>query len=222
MKISPVGVMVILFGLVFGIIIWIVAYFGLPNADTHRNISQNPPVATSVNNNVQLSGTTGTTGSTGANQAPFYSLDKVAKTLDLNLVSGQSTDNSGLNFNGYSAGKLIITVPVGWKVNVTYANKDSQMPHSIGFTTWAHRNDPTANFPAAFPNSIGPKFNSGLTAADQPVKFSFTAATAGQYAFVCGIPGHAAGGMWDEFDVSASAKAPTINTGNGAAITVSQ
>jgi len=221
MKISPVGVLVVLMGLVIGIIIWIVAYFGLPNADTHRTISQNPPVATSVTGNAGGTTATGTGGAGAAAQTPFYSLDKTAKTLDLNLSSGDSKDNSGLNFNGYSAGKLIITVPVGWKVNVTYANKDSQMPHSLGFTTWAHRNDASANFPAAFPNSIGPKFNSGITSTDKPIQFSFTAATAGQYAFVCGIPGHAAGGMWNEFDVSASAKAPTVNTGSGA-VTVSK
>jgi hypothetical protein len=46
------------------------------------------------------------------------------------------------------------------------------------------------------------------------VKFSFTADKAGQYAFVCGVPGHAAGGMWDEFDVSDSAKNVTIAADN--------
>jgi hypothetical protein len=65
------------------------------------------------------------------------------------------------------------------------------------------------------------KFDTGLQSSDPPVKFSFKADKAGQYAMVCGVPGHAQGGMWDELDISATAQAPTITTPSGT-VTVSK
>ncbi len=49
MRMSPLGVVVAGLGAVVGIVIWVVGYFMLPNADTHRDLSRNPAIQTSVN-----------------------------------------------------------------------------------------------------------------------------------------------------------------------------
>jgi hypothetical protein len=216
MKISPVGVMVVALGALAGIMVWVIGFIGLPNNITHRDLAKNEKILSSAQATASESGsgsTTGTAGSAGTDATPWYALDKAPNTLDLTITAQTTTDNSGLNFMGYYNGALKITVPKGFKVNVTFANHDASMPHSVGFTDWAHRNSPN-DFPAAFPGSIGPKFVEGIVSTDGSVKFSFTADKAGQYAFVCGVPGHAAGGMWDEFDVSDSAKNVTIAADN--------
>jgi len=213
MKFSPAGVMVITLGLLVGIVMWVVGYLSLPNADTHKILSANPPIATSVSNTASKNSTTGVSGGSSTAASAWYSLDKSAKnTLDVTL-SGNS--NNGLNFNGYSNGALIITVPTGWAVKATFVNADANMPHSLGFISWANKQANTySGVPAAFKGSLGPQFTSGMQ-PNAKSTFSFSASTAGKYAFVCGVPGHAAGGMWDEFDVSSAVKAPTIKTPQG-------
>jgi sulfocyanin len=221
-NISPVGVMIVTLSALVGIAMWVVGYIGLPNIETHRNLKENPPIASSVPQNSTGTGTTtGSSTGTGTAAVPaFYSLDAAPNTLDLNIDAATTKDNSGMNFEGYSNGDLKITVPKGWKVNVTFGSKDQMMPHSIGFTTWDSK-QATGSFVQAFPGSIGPKFTQGIMSTDPSLKFSFTANKAGQYAFVCGVPGHAAGGMWNEFDVSATAKSPTVTAG-GQTVTVTK
>src|SRR5579875_2266810 len=160
MKISPLGAFVVAIGVVVGIIIWIVAYFGLPNADTHRDLAHNPPIQSSaVNSNGTTdnmsNSSTSPAGAGVSSATTFYTLDKTPKTLDLNLLSSDMSQNSGLNFNGFANGELVVTVPTGWTVKISYTNKES-MPHSIGITDWSDRNAGTGTFPAAFSGSIGP------------------------------------------------------------------
>jgi sulfocyanin len=209
MRFSPVGVLIVALGALVGIIIWVVGYFGLPNEVTHRNLAENPPIQSSMN---ETGGAGQAAGGQQGGQA-WYALGKEPKTLDLNITT-EASDNP-MNFNGYTKGALKITVPVGWKVNITYTNKQP-VAHSVGVVPWDQRENPSGQFTEAFSGSIGPKdkFETGVT-ANQPYNFSFTADKAGQYAMVCGVPGHAAGGMWDEFDVDAKAKAPTITTDKG-------
>lgn len=214
MRISPVGIMTVTLGALIGIFLWVVAIIGLPNEVTHKNLSENPKVLSSAVTTSNPSSSMGGTGSTGAATTPWYTLDKAPKTLDLAITSATTSDNSGLNFDGGYKGSIIVTVPVGWTVNVTFTSKDSMMPHSVGFTTWASKTSATGTFVPAFKGSIGADFTSGITSASPPIKFSFKATTAGQYAFVCGVPGHAAGGMWDEFDVSGKATSPTVKINN--------
>ncbi|WP_051662826.1 sulfocyanin-like copper-binding protein [Alicyclobacillus macrosporangiidus] len=212
MKLSPLGVLVVALGGLVAIIIWIVGYIGLPNQVTHRDLAHNPQVETSLN---ATSGGAagGAAGGQAGQKAAWYALGKEPKSIDL-TITAQSGDNP-MNFNGYGKGALKITVPVGWKVNVTFVNQQGQVPHSVGFVQWADRESPTGQFTPAFDGSVGDEsqFKSGVTSAGQ--KYSFTADKAGQYAMVCGVPGHAAAGMWDEFDVDAHATAPTITTPEG-------
>ncbi|GMA52273.1 hypothetical protein GCM10025857_36300 [Alicyclobacillus contaminans] len=214
MKISPLGALIVSCGGVLAIILWVIGYIFLPNDVTHRQLSANPKIQTSV-----AVTETNTTSSTAPQTAAWYALDKAPKTLDLSITSNNG-DNP-MNFNGYSKGALKITVPVGWTLKVTYTNQQTTA-HSVGFVPFSERESPNGSFTPAFRGSTGPadKFQAGVP-ENQPYSFSFVADKAGQYAMVCGIPGHAAGGMWDEFDVDAKASAPTITTGQGT-VTVHQ
>lgn len=219
MRFSPVGILVVTIGALVAIIIWVVGYFGLPNADTHRNLAANPNIESSVNQ--AANGATANSPQGTAAAGPWYTLGKDPKSLNL-AISSVAGDNP-MNFNGYGKGALKITVPVGWKINITYTNQQSGgITHSVGFVNWSQRESPSGQFTPAFSGSVGPtdKFSSGVPSG-QPIQYSFTADKAGQYAIVCGVPGHAAGGMWDEFDVSASAKAPVINA-DGKSVTVNK
>ncbi|GGJ09900.1 hypothetical protein GCM10010885_18800 [Alicyclobacillus cellulosilyticus] len=217
MRLSPVGTLVTLLGAVVGIVIWVVAYFGLPNDITHRDLAKNPKLATSVTS----TGSETTTGSAAGNatggapaaaQPAWYHLGKSPHTLVIALTAAATPDKQGLNFNGYSDGQLKITVPLGWKVDVAFSNKDPNIPHSVAFV--AYKDRAAMQLPQlAFPGAASPNPAVGITAAGGTQHFSFTADKAGRYALMCAVPGHAMNGMWDEFDVSASAKVPAITTG---------
>ncbi|RIV22032.1 hypothetical protein D2Q93_09640 [Alicyclobacillaceae bacterium I2511] len=230
MKLSPLGVLSVALSFIAAIAIWVVGYYALPNTDTHRNLAENPPILSSVAATPGANGgtstgtaTTGsaTTGSTTAATTPsatatpaFYALGAQPKTLNLNMQAGGSQANQGMNFNGFSSGQLVVTVPVGWTLNFNFVNLDPSLPHSLGVTTWADRMS-TGTFAPAFTGSIPAAFGGGIVKGQAPIKFSVVANKAGKYALVCGLPGHAVGGMWDELDVSATAKQPTIQTPSG-------
>ncbi|MBX6353100.1 MAG: hypothetical protein IRZ10_07160 [Thermoflavifilum sp.] len=220
MKLSPVGVLVVALGGLVAIIMWIVGYFGLPNAVTHRNLAENPPIESSINATGGTAGGAAPAAPGGGTQAQaaWYALGKDPKSLDLTITA--QAGNNPMNFNGYGKGDLKIQVPVGWKVNVKFVNQQGQVPHSVGFVQWADRQSPTGQFTPAFNGSTGPedKFKSGVTSEGE--SFSFTADKAGQYAMVCGVPGHAAAGMWDEFDVDAKLTSPVIVTPDKGTVTV--
>ncbi|WP_067934356.1 sulfocyanin-like copper-binding protein [Alicyclobacillus kakegawensis] len=209
MKVSPIGMLVIAVGVLVAVACWVVGYFGLPNEVTHRNLAENPKLAVSVTNGKASATQTSAAGAStsGAASKPLAQLDKAAKTVDLNI-----TTNQDMAFNGYAKGALKISVPTGWTVKVTFSNS-STIQHSVGFTDWAHRQG--SSFPAAFSHSLMPGFQSGITSSHAPVSFQFTADKAGKYAMVCGIPGHAAMGMWDELDVSNHLQTPTVTTDKG-------
>ncbi|MCL6454101.1 MAG: cytochrome c [Alicyclobacillus sp.] len=67
MKLSPVGVFVVLIGAVAGILIWVVGLIALPNDSTHRRLADNPPIQSSAANQPASNSTSGTsTGGTGS------------------------------------------------------------------------------------------------------------------------------------------------------------
>jgi plastocyanin len=126
--------------------------------------------------------------------------DAASKTAQVKIVAAYNQVNAGFNFDGYNVGHLTITIPVGAKVMVSYTNK-SDVPHSVVITPLANRSL-AGNFPPAFPGSASPNPGTGIAKLKVPQVFTFTAGKAGHYAIVCGVPGHAIGGMWDHLDVA--------------------
>ncbi len=136
------------------------------------------------------------------------------KTVELTLVAGKA-DASGsiFSFNGYSNGKMTLTVPLGWTVVVTYQNR-SPLRHSfdvIGYTGPQPQTPP----PPVFKGAATKDPVDGIGVGRQET-ITFVAERAGKYEFLCGALGHAQAGMWDYLIVSSAATAPTV-TPNGAA-----
>jgi sulfocyanin len=130
---------------------------------------------------------------------PWLKWDAATHTAALTLIAGYNDAQSGFNFNGAGNGNMVISIPVGARVTVTFSNKGS-LPHSAVVTPWSNRTG-TSGFPAAFSGSSSPNPASGITAGTTQ-HFSFTAVKEGKYAIVCAVPGHAAAGMWDVFTVT--------------------
>lgn len=87
MKLSPLGVMVVTLGALVGIIIWVVGYIGLPNAMTHANLKENPPIKTSVNQTEVSTNATGNATGGQSSGVPTQIVDIPKKpTSQIKLV----------------------------------------------------------------------------------------------------------------------------------------
>jgi sulfocyanin len=136
----------------------------------------------------------------------FLAVNAKAKTVTLTILAGDGGNNGGMNFNGYSKGQMVITVPVGWTVDVAFKNEGS-LPHSVVFDAWNAPLTSTTVKPV-FAGATSPNPITG-TPTGGSAKFHFKAAKVGKYRMICAFPGHAAIGMWDTF-VVAKGGAPSI------------
>lgn len=133
----------------------------------------------------------------------WYQVDRDARTVNLTITAGSTNINNHWNYNGAINGRMAITVPEGYTVNLTLVNQDPNMPHSAVISS------ETQNF--ATPPSPEPVFAGAAT--ENPMSMvdatlpgetetiTFVAETAGTYSMVCTIPGHSALGMWVFFNV---------------------
>ncbi len=126
------------------------------------------------------------------------------------MVAAFNAANYGMNFNGYSHGKAVLTVPVGWKIDVTFINP-SPIPHSAIVCEKAETKKLQIPEPY-FEGGATPKHLVGQTVGK--AEFSFTADEAGEFALACGFPSHAMAGHWVALNISAEAKVPTIQFGD--------
>ena len=135
-------------------------------------------------------------------------VDTVTKTATFQLVGGQTKLNSGLNFNGFNDGKLVLTVPQNWNVVIQFTNKDPNLPHSAEII------DTTKPMPAGpvdpvFERAVTAKLMAGLESG-QSDTFQFVANKAGSFMIFCAVPGHGLAGMWIRLKVSPTEKRPSL------------
>jgi plastocyanin len=149
----------------------------------------------------------------GITEADFLRLSSKPKTVEIILVAVWNDENYGMNFNGYAKGSATYTIPIGWALEVTYINP-SPIPHSLIVI----EKESIKKIQIAEPYFKGaavPEHLKGSPFAKQT--FTFTSDEAGEYAFACGFPGHAAGGHWIALDIDAKATEPTLKLGTAAA-----
>jgi len=135
----------------------------------------------------------------------WYAIDRSARTVDLTITAGSTNANNYWNFNGAINGRMAITVPEGYTVNLTLINRDPNMPHSIVITSEL-RNFTTP--PSPQPVFAGAATQNPMSMVDATMPgetetITFVAERAGNYSMVCLIPGHSALGMWVFFNVVA-------------------
>jgi sulfocyanin len=122
--------------------------------------------------------------------------------VTLTLIAGYK--GGGFDFNGDSKGRMVVSVPAGYTVNVIFSNRGAA-PHSAVFTLYSKRTS-TSAFPLAFRGAESKNATSGISKGTTQ-HFSFVANKVGTYAIVCAVPGHAVSGMWDVFKVTRGGKA---------------
>ena len=137
----------------------------------------------------------GTVAGTGA--SPPLSVDRSARTVHLLLVAAANGVNGGFNFDGAAKGAMTVTVPAGWRVEVTCENASTTLTHSCAVVTASGR--------LAFPGASVANATEGLAPGGEG-SFSFVAARPGAYRVACLVPGHEIAGMWDRLVVTAGGK----------------
>jgi hypothetical protein len=149
----------------------------------------------------------------GITEADFLKLGPKPKTANITLVATFTDANNGMNFNGYSHGDAVYTIPLGWMVDVTFINP-SPVPHSAILVEREMLKKVQVGEPA-FKGASIPNPKIGISAGR--ATFAFTASEPGEYGLACGIPTHSMGGHWVAVNVSAKAKTPTLKLGDGPA-----
>ncbi len=138
----------------------------------------------------------------------WMSVDKSDKTVQLTLDMGAPSGGSEYNFNGYSKGHLVVTVPDGWTVKIK-AKDVAKLHHSVEIVK-ARSHPPVHAVKPAFSGAETPNPKKGVKPGHS-ANFSFKADKPGKYWLMCGVPGHALGGMWDVLKVSKTAKTPSVS-----------
>lgn len=134
--------------------------------------------------------------------------DVPAKTVQFQLIAGFTGMNGALNFNGFGDGGLTLSVPGGWRVVMHFVNHDGMLPHSAEVIP----DGPvptTGGVSPAFSQAVTLKLQEGLTSTERD-DIAFVADRAGSYLIICGVPGHAAAGMWIRFQIDPSAQRPLL------------
>ena len=139
----------------------------------------------------------------------WYAVDNDARTVTMEVIGGLTPDNNYWNFNGVINGDMAITVPEGYRVVITFVNRDPNMAHSLGISAetsnFAVPPQPNPVFEGAITENPGSMIDGTMPGETETVEF--VADRAGSYSMVCYIPGHTAVGMWLYFNVSANGEA---------------
>jgi len=138
--------------------------------------------------------------------------DAASKTAEFKLVGGLTELNGGMNFNGFSRGALVVTVPQGWNVVLHFKNQDPNLPHSVEIIPDGDA-IPGGPVPPAFEHAATGRVEQGFPAG-QGADVRFLAGKAGAFLIFCAVPGHGAAGMWIRLTLSATADKPTLATGD--------
>ena len=121
--------------------------------------------------------------------ARFLQVDARRRSVTLTLVAAYDGTNNGFNFDGYASGRLLLSVPLGWRVRIVCENR-GPLRHSCAVVRGPLTGEP------AFRHAATPVLPSGARAS-----FSFAASRRGTYRLACLVPGHEEARMWDVLDV---------------------
>ena len=121
---------------------------------------------------------------------------KAANTVEFTLIAGKTTNNSSFfNFNGFSNGKMTLTVPTGWTVVVHYQNF-SPLRHSFDVIPYTGKQPDAPPPPPVFKGATTKDPVSGIGLGKEepsrlwPTKLASTNTSAGWPAMLrrgCGI-----------------------------------
>lgn len=136
----------------------------------------------------------------------FIAYDTARKTVTFQLAAGDEIQDQ-VSFNGVQRGRHTLTVPLGWRVVVAFANRDPQLPHSATIV------DVVGAVPEQLPEPVFTRaqtvrMEEGLLEGDAD-EMTFVADRVGRFLIACGVIGHAQRGQWITLNVSTTATRPT-------------
>ena len=139
---------------------------------------------------------TGTGPGTPPSPSQYLHVDAAAHTVVVTLIAGHPATDNQFNYDGYSNGALVLTVPVGWKVTVQCQNHGT-VPNSCAVVSGGAATKPVD------PGWSTPDPQRGLDPG-QSASFEFTASQPGSYRIASLVGGNEASGMWADLQVPAS------------------
>lgn len=136
----------------------------------------------------------------------------VTKTASFKLIAGiPGRAKSPFNFNGYTDGDLVITVPENSTVVLNFVNDDGT-PHSAEVIEDKSPMPNMAPDQPAIPRAYTKAVSEGIAQFGTDV-VRFKASPAGTYRIFCGVPGHGLSGMWIRLVISPDAQVPALSEG---------
>jgi hypothetical protein len=138
----------------------------------------------------------------------WVEVDSASRTVTLALEVTSPPGSPSALINGYRAGEVQVTVPLGWTVKWDWRSADSTAPHSL--VLMAEREKiPLEGGRPAFSNAMTRMVTAGLRPGEND-RTTFVAEEAGWYWLLCGVPGHALKGEWTSLKVDREAKLASV------------
>jgi hypothetical protein len=136
---------------------------------------------------------TGTGSGTQPDPKTFIKVDQATHVAVVTLIAGHSATDNQFNYDGYSAGALVLKVPVGWQVTIQCLNHGT-VPNSCAIVSNGTANEPIhAEWSTPNPHvGLDPGQSSG---------FNFSATASGSYRIASLVGGSEASGMWADLEV---------------------
>ena len=157
---------------------------------------------------VGLSACGSTTATAPLEHHAILSVDATTKTVHLLLAGSATNAYGGFNFDGYAAGEMHISIPIGWTVVVSCMNRSTVLTHSCAVI------DDGAILPSggpvAFPGAVTADPVNGLPCGGSAT-FRFVTSRLGLFRIACLVVGHEADGMWDWLRVTTGGL-PSVTT----------
>lgn len=117
-------------------------------------------------------------------------------TVRLLLVAGYDGTNNGFNFDGYARGRMLVTVPLGWRLTVVCRNAGP------GYNSCAVVHGAQSGA-IAFHGAATPRPAQGLSPGSSAA-FTFRASRVGVYRLVSLVPGHELARQYDVLEIARS------------------
>ncbi len=131
---------------------------------------------------------TGAGPGTPPDPAGFLHSDPAQRAAVLTLVAGYPATDNQFNFNGYSNGRLRVTVPAGWRLTVQCQNRGT-VANSCAVVAGGRATEPVR------PGWSTPAPASGL-APGATAAFELVPEAPAGYRLASLVDGHEASGMW--------------------------
>lgn len=141
---------------------------------------------------------TGTGPGTPPDPSQYLHVDAATQSVVVTLIAGHSATDNQFNYDGYSNGALVLTVPAGWQVTVQCENHGT-VPNSCAVVSGSAATNPIE------PGWSTPNPKTGLDPGHS-ASFVFTPSKPGSYRIASLVGGNEASGMWVDLEITASGK----------------